>query len=39
MDIHDEVKVAGLHESHHISLLIDGATDSSNLDDEIVYVK
>ena len=42
MDIHDEVKepfLAGLREAQHISLLIDGATDSSNLEDEIVYIK
>ena len=42
VDIHDEEKesfLVGLRQARFISLLIDGATDSGNLKDEIVYVK
>ena len=42
VDIHDEEKesfLVGLRQARFISLLIDGATDSGNLEDEIVYVK
>ena len=39
--MHDEKEsfLVGLRQTRFISLLIDGATDSGNLEDEIVYVK
>ena len=42
VDIYDEERhafLAALRGARFISLLIDGATDSANLEDEIVYVK
>ena len=42
IDIHDEQKLEfleNLRQSRLISVMIDGATDSSNSEDEIVYVK
>ena len=40
--MHDEEKetfLVGLRQTHFISLLNDGAADSGNLEDEIVYLK
>ena len=42
IDIHDEERqtfLDDLSKARFISLLVDGETDSTNLDDEIIYVK